>query len=65
MVTLNAPLARRLAGFLPHVTLRGLIDAVIEADRRYRESRRLNRLEYPYLRDMGIDFGRGREAGRD
>ena len=42
----------------------GILDALIDADRRFRERRRLEALEYPYLRDMGIDLGRKREEHR-
>lgn len=41
-----------------------VIDALVEADRRYREARKVARLEYPYLRDMGVDLGRSREDRR-
>lgn len=46
--------------FLPGIVLRRLLDGVVEADRRYREARKLERLDYPHLRDMGIDLGRSR-----
>ena len=56
--------SRSVARFLPALSLRRLLEAVLEADRRYREARRFERLDYPQLRDMGIDLGRTRTDTR-
>lgn len=50
----------RLRRFVKHLHLAGLLGALLEADRRYRQARKLDRLEYPHIRDMGIDLGRVR-----
>ncbi len=54
-------LPRPAAEFLKSLTLRDLLAALVDADKRYREARKLERLDYPHLRDMGIDLGRTRE----
>jgi hypothetical protein len=63
--TSPAPTARRTAArFLPALSFSRVLEMVVEADRRYRETRRLERLDYPHLRDMGIDLGRTRTGIR-
>ncbi len=54
-------LPRPAAEFLKSLTLQNLLGALVAADRNYREARKLERLDYPHLRDMGIDLGRTRE----
>lgn len=61
---LTRPALRSFARFLPGLSFRTIVDAVVEADRRYREARKFARLDYPYLEDMGIDLGRTRETRR-
>jgi hypothetical protein len=62
-VTLVTAPIRPLAVSPKTLVLRA-IDALVEADRRYREARRVERLDYPYLKDMGIDLGRQRDVHR-
>ena len=61
--TITVSHIRRLAVSPRSLVLR-VINAIVEADRRYREARRFERLDYPYLKDMGIDLGRQRDVHR-
>ena len=60
-----APVFRPNAGAVsPKHWFTRFLNAVLEADRNHRETCKLSRLDYPHLRDMGIDLGRTREDRR-
>jgi hypothetical protein len=47
-----------IARFAPAAILHRLLDVLVEADRNYREARKLDRLDESHLRDMRVDPSR-------